>query len=155
MHTPHPHHHRLPRPRRRRSERGSITLELAVLAPVLFILIGALLYGGRLAIADQSVQSAAEQAAREASLARDPGTARTRALSGARESLAQQNLECISLDVQIDTGGFSSPPGTPAKVTARVTCRLKTSDLTYVPGIPGSKTLDADAVSPIDTYRER
>lgn len=128
---------------------------MAILAPAMFFLIGMLLYGGRIAIADQSVQQAAEQAAREASIARDAGTAQSLALAGAKASLKQQDLDCVSLNVTVDLGGFSTPAGTASKVTAHVTCHLRTSDLTFVPGVPGSKSLSSSAASPVDTYRER
>lgn len=140
--------------RRLSGERGSVSLELVVLTPGLLLVIGVLIYGGRLELAKQSVQSAASQAAREASIARTQPEANSAADAAATRSLAEQGLNCVSSSVSVDTSGFASPAGTPATITAEVTCVVNLSDLA-VPGIPGSQTVTATADSPLDTYRER
>lgn len=140
--------------RLRGGERGSVSLELVILAPGLLLVIGLLIYGGRLELAKQSIQSAASQAAREASIARTQPQANSTAAATATRSLAEQGLDCITSSVSVDTSGFASPAGTPATITAEVTCVLQLSDLS-VPGLPGSKTVTATADSPLDTYRER
>ena len=140
--------------RRLGGERGSVSLELVVLTPGLLLVIGVLIYGGRLELAKQSVQSAASQAAREASIARTQPEANSTADAAATRSLAEQGLNCVSSSVSVDTSGFASPAGTPASITAEVTCVVNLSDLA-VPGIPGSQTVTATADSPLDTYRER
>lgn len=140
--------------RRLSGERGSVSLELVVLTPGLLLVIGVLIYGGRLELAKQSVQSAASQAAREASIARTQPEANSTADAAATRSLAEQGLNCVSSSVSVDTSGFASPAGTPATITAEVTCVVHLSDLA-VPGLPGSQTVTATADSPLDTYRER
>jgi Flp pilus assembly protein TadG len=140
--------------RRLSGERGSVSLELVVLTPGLLLVIGVLIYGGRLELAKQSVQSAASQAAREASIARTQPEANSTAGAAATRSLAEQGLNCVTSSVSVDTSGFASPAGTPATITAEVTCVVNLSDLA-VPGIPGSQTVTATADSPLDTYRER
>ena len=140
--------------RRLSGERGSVNLELVVLTPGLLLVLGVLIYGGRLELAKQSVQSAASQAAREASIARTQPEANSTADVAATRSLAEQGLDCVSSSVSVDTSGFASPAGTPASITAEVTCVVNLSDLA-VPGIPGSQTVTATADSPLDTYRER
>ena len=140
--------------RRLAGERGSVSLELVVLAPGLLLVIGVLIYGGRLELAKQSVQSAASQAAREASIARTQPEANSTADAAATRSLTEQGLNCVSSSVTVDTSGFASPAGTPATITAEVTCVVNLSDLA-VPGLPGSQTVTATADSPLDTYRER
>jgi hypothetical protein len=45
--------------------------------------------------------------------------------------------------------------GQPGQVTATVTCTVRLSDLTAVPGMPGSRTLTATFVSALDPYRAR
>jgi len=140
--------------RRLGGERGSVSLELVVLTPGLLLVIGVLIYGGRLELAKQSVQSAASQAAREASIARTQPEANSTADAAATRSLAEQGLNCVSSSVSVDTSAFASPAGTPATITAVVTCVVNLSDLA-VPGIPGSQTVTATADSPLDTYRER
>jgi hypothetical protein len=57
--------------------------------------------------------------------------------------------------VTVDTTGFSVPVGEPAQVSATVTCAVRLSDLTAVPGMPGSRALTATFTSPLDPYRAR
>jgi hypothetical protein len=58
------------------------------------------------------------------------------------------------VQVDVDTSGFRVPVGLPAQVRATVTCVVALGDLA-LPGFPGSRTVTATAVSPVDTYRER
>ena len=102
-------------------DRGSEALEAAIGVPAFLLFIAMIIAGGRLAIADQSVQAAAAEAARSASIARTQGQAHGSAVSGATSSLANQKLQCASKSVSVDTSGFASPVGTPANVTATVT----------------------------------
>jgi len=138
----------------RRDDRGSVTLEFVVLAPVLLALLGLLIMAGRVAIASNSVEAAADEAARSASISRTAAGARSSAQDGARRSLAQQDLRCTSVQVDVDTSGFAVPVGLPAQVRATVTCVVSLADVA-LPGFPGSRTVTATAVSPVDTYRER
>ena len=131
-----------------------MTLEFVVLAPVLLALIALLVMAGRVAIASNSVEAAADEAARSASISRTAAGARSAAQDGARRSLAAQDLRCSSVQVNVDTSGFAVPVGLPAQVRATVTCDVALGDLA-VPGFPGSRTVTATAVSPLDTYRER
>jgi hypothetical protein len=108
---------------------------------------------GRIAVAGGSVEAAARDAARYASIARDATSARSAALIGARETLAQEGLKCVPT-VSVDTGGFSRPVGTPAAVSATVTCVVRLEDVA-LPGIPGSKELTSRFVSPLDPFRAR
>jgi Flp pilus assembly protein TadG len=138
----------------RRDDRGSVTLEFVVLAPVLLALIGLLIMAGRVGIASNSVEAAADEAARSASISRTAAGARSAAQDGARRTLAAQDLRCSSVQVDVDTSGFAVPVGLPAQVRATVTCVVALGDLA-LPGFPGSRTVTATAVSPVDTYRER
>jgi Flp pilus assembly protein TadG len=138
----------------RGSQRGSVSLELAVLGPGLLLFIGVVIFAGRVAIAGQAVEQAAAEAARTASIARTQPEASTSAVAAARHTLAQQGLDCTGIDVSVDTTGFSSPAGTPAAVTATVACPVRLSDLA-IPGLPGSRTVTASSTSALDTYRER
>jgi Flp pilus assembly protein TadG len=140
--------------RRRHGDHGAVTLEFVVVAPALLALLGLLVMAGRVAIASNSVESAADEAARSASISRTATGARAAAADGARRALAEQGLQCSSVQVDVDTGGFGVPVGLPAQVRATVTCVVRLSDLA-LPGFPGSRTVSATAVSPLDTYRER
>jgi Flp pilus assembly protein TadG len=129
-------------------------LEVVVLTPVLVLLLGLLVLAGRVALARTSVEQAADEAARSASIARTATGARRAAGDGAVRALANQSLRCSRVDVTVDVGGFTVPVGQPARVTATVTCVVALADLA-LPGFPGSRTVTATAVSPLDTYRER
>ncbi len=133
---------------------GSITLELTILTPAILLLLGLVIVAGRIEIANQAIDSASLAAAREASLARTAQAARAAATRAATENLAAHNLHCTGVTVSVDTTGFAVEVGTPAQVTARVTCTLDLGDLS-VPGVPGTRTLTSHAVSVLDTYRAR
>ena len=109
---------------------------------------------GRIAIARQAVEASSAEAARSASIARTQSQAGINGVSSAATSLKNQGLRCASQRVHVDTSGFAAPVGTPAKVTATVTCVADLSDLA-IPGLPGRRTITATMSSPIDTYRER
>jgi hypothetical protein len=134
-------------------ERGSAALELVILAPVLLAVIGLVILGGRIQIAAGAVEQAAADAARQASLSRDPGSARSKAMAAASDALRREAVPCTSVSVELHMAGFGVPVGVPAQVGAHVSCVVPLSGL--VLGAPGSKTLSADAVSVLDTYRER
>ena len=137
-----------------RTERGSVTLELAILGPALLLLFGLVIAAGRIAVSGGAIEAAARDAARQASISRDPVTAMAGARAAALDTLAEQDLRCASLIVRVDTAAFTAPVGAPAQVTARVSCVVALTDLA-VPGLPGTKTLRASFASPLDSYRER
>jgi Flp pilus assembly protein TadG len=131
-----------------------VTLELSILAPAVLVLLALVVVAGRLSIAHQEVDHAAQTAARAATVARDPATATSTATSAARRELDAGDLHCTTVRVTVDTSGFASPVGRPASVTATVTCTVSLSGLA-VPGVPGSRQVTATATSPLDTYRGR
>ncbi|SFE80125.1 TadE/TadG family type IV pilus assembly protein [Blastococcus tunisiensis] len=131
-----------------------MSVELALLAPVLLLLLSFAIVAGRAQIAEGAVAEAARAAAREASLARDDLTAAALAGAQADRTLAAQDLRCQSTGVDIDTTGFQAPPGQPGDVTVSITCVVGMADL-LAPGLPGSVTVEASFTSPVDAYRER
>jgi Flp pilus assembly protein TadG len=137
-----------------RTDRGSVTLELAILGPALLLLLGLVIAAGRIAVSGGAIEAAARDAARQASISRDPATATAGARAAALDTLAEQDLRCTSLTVRVDTAAFTAPVGAPAQVTASVSCVVSLTDLA-VPGLPGTKTLQASFASPLDSYRER
>ena len=150
---PHPTTGRAPH-RQAGPERGSATLEIVVLAPVLLLFVILVIFAGRWALAQQAVQAAASEAARAASIARSPGEANTSAAGAAGASLTNQAVRCGTQSVAVDVAAFGLPEGTPGTVAATVTCVVDMSDLA-VPGVPGSRTLTSTMTSPLDTYRNR
>ncbi len=137
-----------------RDDRGSAGLEIAILAPALVALLVLLAAAGRLGLAGNAVESAASAAAREASLARSAVEAQAAAEDMARISMNQSGVECTTLSVNIDASGLSAPIGTTGRVSATVSCTVALSDAAMV-GLPGTRILTGNAVSPVDAYRER
>ena len=135
-------------------QRGSATLELAVITPALLILLALLIAAGRLTLAHTVLDQAAAAAARAASLARTAEAAEHAARAAALDTLNSQALHCTNLSVHADTRGFRTRVGIPAQVSIEVACTLDLS-AAAVPGLPGTRTLHADAVSVLDTYRGR
>ncbi|WP_245160246.1 TadE/TadG family type IV pilus assembly protein [Blastococcus sp. CT_GayMR20] len=131
-----------------------MSVELALLAPALLLLLSFAVVAGRTQIAEGAVAEAARAAAREASLTRDPATATTLATAQAQRTLAAQDVRCQRTTVDIDTAGFQASPGRPGDVTVTVTCVVGMTDL-LAPGLPGSVTVEAAFTSPVDAYRER
>ena len=133
---------------------GSASVELLLVTPLVLVVIAVIVFGGRVWLARQAVTSAAAEAARTASIARTAAQARAGAATGAAQNLADQDVHCLTQTVQVDLTGFTAPVGTPASVSATVTCVVDLADLA-VPGIPGSQTVTATMTSPLDTYRAR
>ena len=141
-------------PRSSGRDAGNAALELVVLAPVILFLLGLMIAAGRTSIAQGSVDAAARDAARQASISLTPGAAQAAALSSAQAALSRDGLNCNPV-VQVDTTQFSTVRvGVPATVTATVLCRVPLSDL-VVPGMPGSRLLRYTFTSPLDPFRER
>ena len=131
----------------RSGDQGSATLELAILTPAVLVLLGLAIAAGRIEIAGGAVEQAAAAAAREASIARTESTSRMAATETARDSLRNQGVTCGVLEVVVDTAGFAVKVGLPAQVRGvGVACTVRLSDLA-VPGMPGTKTLQARAAS--------
>lgn len=133
-------------------ERGSAAIELVLLAPAFGLVIGLLILGGRLALADQAVEGAAAEAARVVSLQRGADTGDAEA--AARAFLEEEGTYCTRIDVQIDAGAKGTDPGTAGEITTTLSCDVPLADLS-LPGVGGAQTLTATASSPVDVYRER
>ena len=136
------------------TDRGSVSVELAVLAPALLLMLVFAVWAGRTQVARNAVEEAARAAAREASLAPDAATAQTQATAQARQTLAEQDLRCQSTDVAVDTAAFGTPVGQSGDVTVTINCTVAMADL-LAPGLPGSVTVRASFASPVDAFRER
>ena len=138
-----------------RSERGgAVAIESVLLVPSVMLLAALIAAGFRITIADDSVENIAGASARAASIARSAGQAQQDARSVANSSLTTEGLQCQPSSVQVDTAGFTVPVGQPASVSVTVSCRAPLADL-LVPGLGGSRLLEATSSSPLDTYRSR
>lgn len=142
-------------PRRTKgSQRGSASVEMAILVPGLVIMLGLLIAGGRLWFARTTVAEAAHTAARSASLARSSGQAVVDGASAGRQSMVTAGLVCANQSVAVNTRAFNVPVGTAASITATVKCTVPFADL-LLPGMPGSIELTGSGSSALDTYRSR
>ena len=131
-----------------RDEAGSVTAELVLLTPLLILLLLFVVALGRLSGARLDVDGAAAQAARAASIARDPTTAAAMAQQTASAALGSDGLTCGHLDVNTNTTQFA--PGGYVAVT--VTCVVGLSDLAGL-RLPASESVTSTATSVIDVYR--
>lgn len=135
-------------------ERGSAVIEAVIAIPAFVLFVVVIIAAGRVAMAHQSVEAAAAESARSASLARTAGEAQAKATAAGAQTLVNQGLQCVSTTVTVDTSGFAVPVGSPAQVSATVTCAVDLGDLTMT-GLPGTITVDVTVGSPLDTYRGR
>ena len=103
-------------------ERGSAAAELVLVTPLLFLLLLFAVAAGRLVQARLDVDSAAQQAARAASLARTPAAASAQATQVAQAALAGQSVTCDPA-VSPRTPATSCPAArSPSRCPARFTC---------------------------------
>lgn len=133
---------------------GSITLELAILAPALLLILGLLILAGRVGVARSAVEHSAFVAARDASMSRTADEARVAANEAMVRELGSQDVDCTSASVEVDTTGFAAPLGQPAVVEVTVTCAVSLADLA-IPGLPGERVMTASFASPLDAHRAR
>lgn len=131
-----------------RRDDGSAVLEMVILAPVLLLILAFAVAGARLALAHQEADSVAGQAARAASMARDPLSATTAARQAATDALASAGLSCAPLSVSVDTAGFR--PG--GSVGVDITCTAQLGSLMPA-GLVGARTVSGSALAPVDAYR--
>jgi Flp pilus assembly protein TadG len=132
----------------RAGERGSIAVEVAILAPAFVALLLLVVFAGRVSEAEAEVRRAASQAARAASLRQDGTAAVSAAEAAVTANLADSGFICGELDVAVDTTALR--PGGTVAVTVR--CTADMSDIALL-GVPGSRTFMANAIEVVDTYR--
>jgi len=132
----------------RADDTGSVAVEAAIAAPALFLLLMLVIFAGRVTEAKQQVLSAADAAARAASLVNDPLEAEAAGQAAAEDNLADGGITCTPTDVDVDTANLH-PNGS---VTATVSC---TTDLSGValPGVDPSQTFTASSTEVVDRYR--
>lgn len=145
-------------------ERGSVTVEVAILAPAFLMLIVLATVVGRTALAQNAVDLAAHDAARAGSISRTLEAARADGETQARTRLAEAGLNCGYLEVTLAgidgrsgrrislAEAFAVPVGEPVSITSYVVCDVTLGDLV---GAPGSRRVEASFVSPMDRYRAR
>ena len=87
----------------RRSERGSVSVEVAVIAPAFVFLMLLVVFAGKVSEADGNVERAAAEGARAASPRQHPGNAATDARSTVEANLATAGVSCSTLEAIVDT----------------------------------------------------
>lgn len=127
---------------RRHDERGSMAVEVVILAPVLMLFAMLVVAGGRYVGVQGDVEAAARDAARAASFEDTRGEAEQ----------AARSVIGASLDAPGCSVGFSSdwrPDGT---VSVQVRCPVPYDDLGLL-GLPGHVTVEAESHVRLDPYR--
>ncbi|MEU1591027.1 TadE/TadG family type IV pilus assembly protein [Micromonospora sp. NPDC005710] len=152
----------------RTAERGSVSIEVAVLAPAFIALMVLAGVVGRTAIAAEALDAAAHDAARAASISRDADTAEKKAVEAAQKQLDWHGLVCAnalhptfsatvgSHDADF-ADAFRSSVGTDATVTVTISCRVSYKDITLdiLPGMKSERLITVEFTSPLDRYRGR
>lgn len=139
----------------RRRERGSVSVEMAVMAPAFAMLLFSSIWYGRIAIAASAIDAAAHDAARAASISRTQSAAESNARDAAAETLRQQGLNCAGGPVvDPDTSGFNQGGVDLAFVSVTITCDVSFADIAF-PGVPRTWQVQSTFISPIDIFRER
>ena len=133
---------------RLRGDEGSVTTEVVIITPIAIMLLCLVALVGRTATAREQVDEAARDAARSASLERDPSAAWWAAQDSATTSLTAGGFRCASTSVVVDTSAFQ--PGGQVAVTVR--CDIPLSDLGLL-GLSGTRTVESRSVSVVDQYR--
>lgn len=125
--------------------RGSMSIEIVLLTPVLMAFTLLIVAGGRFIAVQGQIDAAARDAARAASVQRDGSSAGQAALD-TWAATRPDTATCAT--PAVDDGGFR--PG--GSVTVRVSCQVSYAGLGLI-GLPGSADVTSSGVAPIDLYR--
>lgn len=131
--------------RRLRGDRGSVSVELAILAPLVGILLACVVLVGRVQISRADLEGAARSAARDLSIARDPYAARGDIQDGLETTLRVGSPSCRSLTFTPVIGA--------TEVSVTIACVVDLQAAAVLP-VPGTMTLSASATEIVDVYRE-
>jgi Flp pilus assembly protein TadG len=131
--------------RRLRDDRGSISVELAILAPLVGILLACVVLVGRVQTARADLEGAARSAARDLSIARDPYAALGDVQQGVEATLDVGSPACRTLSF--------TPTISATEVSVTLACTVDLQAAAVLP-VPGTMTLDASATEIVDFYRE-
>jgi len=126
-------------------DRGSVAVELVIIAPIFGLLLLAVVAVGRVQDARADVEAAARMAARDLSIARDPHARETEIAATVATMLHVGSPSCrtMSLDTTIGV----------ATVDVTVSCHAELQQAALLP-VPGSMTVSATVSEPRDVHRE-
>jgi Flp pilus assembly protein TadG len=131
-----------------RGERGTMALEMVILAPILLILFMFLLACGRYFQTSSQLESAARDAARAASQTRSLSEAQTAVDDAVSRTMDQSVESCKASAAGTITTAFAA--GSPLSV--EVTCTINYKDLGLL-GIGGDTQITKKFSSSLDPYR--
>jgi Flp pilus assembly protein TadG len=129
---------------RRRTSRGSMAVEVVLLAPVMMAFMMLVVAGGRYVAVRGDIEAASRDAVRAASLERSEAAAAATAVETADAAL-QDTGRCQNAELG---GNFASG----GIITVTLTCEVSYDGLGLI-GLPGSKTVAITSSAPIDQYR--
>jgi hypothetical protein len=132
-------------------ERGTAAVEMALLAPVLVVLVAAVVAAGRIVETKSSLLAVAREAARTGSEAPDPASARSAATATASDVAAGLGLDPSLLELGQSPGGFGR--GEPYRVS--VTYEVRLADLPGLGILPGSFVLSAEHAELTQRFKSR
>ncbi len=130
--------------RRRFGERGTMAVEIVLLAPVMMAFMMLVVAAGRYVSVRGDIEAASRDAVRAASLERSEGAAQSIAVDTALAAL-QDGADCQTAALSGDfvAGGM---------ITVSLTCEVSYDGLGLI-GLPGSKTVTIESSAPIDRYK--
>jgi Flp pilus assembly protein TadG len=126
-------------------DRGSATIEVALLAPVFTMLLALVVLVGRVESSRADIEGVADGAARSISLSRSPRAAVANAKADAEASLHVGSATCRTMgwDAEVSAGS----------VTVTIACTIDLSAASILP-VPSHDTVRATATEVIDQFRE-
>jgi Flp pilus assembly protein TadG len=138
---------------RRRRDRGSMSVELAIVAPALILLLLLVAAAGRVVEAQGHIDGAARDAARAASLAQTSGQAEQLAVQAAQGDLGASSW-CAGGTVAAPVTGFPAAaevvgPGSDVRVT--VSCSVNMSPFRLL-GFGASMHFSGTGIAPLDPF---
>lgn len=136
------------RTRQRRSETGTLAVEMAIIVPSILLIFGLIFAYGRAASVNGYLESGTRDAARAATLARSYAEAEDRAREILREATQGLPQACQdTLDVNL-----SEPFAAGEPITVSTSCSYGLADI-GLPGAPGTITPESSFTSMLDPYR--
>ncbi|MEN9805406.1 MAG: hypothetical protein RIS41_2253 [Actinomycetota bacterium] len=127
-----------------RRDRGSVTVEMVLLTPLLVLFVIFTVFGGRAAESMTDVQHAADQGARAASLV-SSARMQAQAVQAVRHDLDDRGVSCPDPAITV------SPSLEGRVVTVTVTCRAREGGLEILS--VDTPTLTASSTEVVDRYR--
>ena len=131
-----------------KSERGSLTVELVLLAPVLMVLVLFGVHAGRLGEAKIQVQHAADQGARAGSQASEAKLVESSRHASERD-LRLSGVACIDVSIQVERVAAGSVDA----VRVSISCRVRNDGTELLGLFPD--VVHASSIEVIDRWRVR